>query len=380
MERFLKMYQEARSPTLLAGDFRRVAGTEVVDALLDATVLTRCELADWYPCDGGHLGCPRRVVPNFGDASRPLVAVCGQPFPACHEIHIRPEDLEEYTTSHESFARALRSLLGLSGEFTLLDDSYPDCVYLGDMRRDELTYDVFLCRAAWDSAFEELLADRQLALRRSVVLAPSQRGIPLELVHRYPPGSHVTLAFLVDLVAADSRGLLLQPTFEALTKHRGVAQQGAYLAITNDGRHTIGTTEYQSLVARTQEFDLFLDGSAAGHSRKYAASYRDRRGTFQQVSLSSLQMRALTELVSRGVPVRAADLRTLQAAAVQNPGRVVESGRRTVDVRLSRYEWRSFHTLGAEASEQKQYLFRPPSSLRYACILAASANATGVTS
>jgi hypothetical protein len=41
-----------------------------------------------------------------------------------------------------------------------------------------------------------------------------------------------------------------------------------------------------------------------------------------------------------------------------------------MDVRLSRYESRSFHALAGESSEQKRYGFRQARSLRFACILA----------
>jgi hypothetical protein len=44
VQRFLQLYQESRSPTLLARDFRRTIGTDAVDALLDAKVLARREL------------------------------------------------------------------------------------------------------------------------------------------------------------------------------------------------------------------------------------------------------------------------------------------------------------------------------------------------
>jgi hypothetical protein len=43
-----------------------------------------------------------------------------------------------------------------------------------------------------------------------------------------------------------------------------------------------------------------------------------------------------------------------------------------VDVKLSRYGWRSFHTLAGESTEQKRYVFRPPATLRYACVMARS--------
>jgi hypothetical protein len=369
VRRFLELYQESRSPTFLAHDFRRVIGSEAVDALLASAVLTHRKLADWYPCHGSYPGCPRRIVPNIGDRLHPFVAICGETRPMCHEIVVRAEDLEEYTTSHEAFAGVVRRLLGLAGELTLLDDSYPDCVYLGDLPCDEHTYDIFLCRAAWDSAFDALLADRLPASRRSIVFAPTPRGLPVDLLHRYAPGGHVTLALLVDFMALHEGKLILRPSFDSLTKHPRATTGTSWTLITHEGRRAIDSTEYADLAAHAETFDLFLDAVSPGHSRAYSAGYRDKDGAFHRATLSAVQMHALTELVSRAVPMRATELRSLQAAAVQNPAKVIDAARRAVDVRLSRYGWRSFHTLAGESSDQKRYVFRPPAALRYACIV-----------
>jgi hypothetical protein len=70
--------------------------------------------------------------------------------------------------------------------------------------------------------------------------------------------------------------------------------------------------------------------------------------------------------------MRASELRGLQVAGVQNPAKIVDAARRAVDVKLSRYGWRSFHTLAGESTEQKRYVFRPPATLRYACVMARS--------
>ena len=294
----------------------------------------------------------------------------------CHEIAVRAEDLEQYTTSHEAFAHTVRRLFGLAGELTLLDDSYPDCVYLGDLTRGERTYDVFLCRAAWDSAFEALLADRQVASRRSIVLAPTPRGLPIDLLHRYAPGGHVTLALLVDFVALHDGKLILRPSFEELITDRHARTDTPWMVITHEGRRSIGPAECATIVGRAEQFDLFLDAVTAGHSRAYSAGYRDKNGVFHRTTLSASQMHALTELISRAVPMRASELRSLQAAGLQNPAKIVDTARKAVDTRLSRYEWRSFHTLAGESGEQKRYLFRPPPSLRFACVFAGASSHT----
>ena len=360
---------------MLASEFRRIVSPEAVDALLRETIVARHERADWYPCEGSYEGCPRRIVPS-DDPEHPFVAVCGHAFPMCHDIALKAEQVEEYTASQEGFLRVLQRLLGLSGDLTFLDESYPDCIYAGALSRPDGVHDVFVCRATWDSAFEALLADRQLAARRSVVLVPTARGVPLELLHRYPPGGHVVLAPLEDLLGIREKRLILLPSFAALIEGTR-AGPSARLLIADDGRRAIGPAEYGRLVEDAQSFDLFLDATAVGHSRTYSAGYRDERGNFHRAMLSALQIHALAELIARGVPLRPTELWSLQKAAIQNPAKVIEAARRLVDVRVSRYSWRSLHTQAAEGSGQRRYVFHPPPTLRYACIVNAS-DAAGI--
>jgi hypothetical protein len=132
-----------------SGGTARIVGGEAVEALLTETVLARHERADWYPCEGSYEGCPRRIVPNNGDTKHPLIAMCGHAFPMCHDIALRAEELEAYTASQETFLRVLQRLLDVTGDLVFLDDSYPDCVCVGELSRSGGVYDVFVCGAAW---------------------------------------------------------------------------------------------------------------------------------------------------------------------------------------------------------------------------------------
>jgi hypothetical protein len=165
------------------------------------------------------------------------------------------------------------------------------------------------------------------------------------------------------------RRLILRPEFEELTRKKGVEEEAICLMIAHDGQRRLSRAEYERVIEQRAQFDLFLDAVTAGHSRTYTAGFRDLQGGVHEATLSTFQVRALAELVLRRVPMRAPELRTLQTAAIQNPGRIVESGRRAVDVKLSRYSWRSFHTLTGDAIAEKRYVFRPPADLRFACLV-----------
>jgi hypothetical protein len=364
--RFLELYQEARTPKLVARQFRGLIGDEVADALLRADVLRRNPIASRYPCEGGRLGCPRRIVANRGHPTHPWVAVCGLPFPACQEILLIDADLEEYRTSHERFASLVRRLLDVRGPFELLDAAYSDTVHLGEIHGASGIYEAFLSLATWDRSLPTLLAERMLLQRRSIVFVPTTKGVQVELIHRHPPGSHVTLAFLVDVIAARAGELVVLPAFAELFSPRTSPRVTFCRFQTADGVRDLSRGEYDDVVQRAAEFDLFVD-AVVPRNTKYAAGRRPPRRRFEWTELSRLEASALAELIVHGAPVRARDLVALRG--VLHPTRAVETARRKVDVRLARYKWRAIHTHAAGNERNCQYVFAPPSSLRYAILM-----------
>jgi len=70
--------------------------------------------------------------------------------------------------------------------------------------------------------------------------------------------------------------------------------------------------------------------------------------------------------MERREPLRAAELSALNSFG--SPNKQVEAARRALDVKVSRYEWRSTHLLRGELPEAKRYLFRPPDGLRWGVI------------
>jgi hypothetical protein len=78
---------------------------------------------------------------------------------------------------------------------------------------------------------------------------------------------------------------------------------------------------------------------------------------------------ALVELVRTRRALREGDFATVAVNAV---AKVVERGRRKVDVQLGRYEWRAFHTLRADTPEGKRGQFNPMGGARFAVVATAN--------
>ncbi len=367
MHQLLELYQEARTPKLPARQFRELVGDVVAEALLSADVLTRGAVATTYPCHMSCHGCPRRIVRNFGHAVFPWVAVCGQQSPACNDVPLGG-DLEAYQLSHESFASKLRQLMGLDGAFQMLDSTYPDTVQLGELRAPEGVCEVFLSlgRWGWSCSLATLLAERLSVLRRSIVFAPTPRGIPAPFIHRYGGGGHVVLGFLANVLDGRAGHLALTQAFERLVRSRPEAVPVFCIAYTSEGTRQLSRDEYEKLVQSAHDLDLFLDVVVPRHGRKYAGGYRRGAGPFVQVEISTSEARALAELVVRGVTLAPRELASLKA--VGGRAKIVQSARKKVDVRLRRYEWRAFHTAVGEGAEERRYVFRPPPTLRYAVL------------
>ncbi len=368
MHRFLELYQEERTPQLPVGQFRELVGDVVVDALLRADILTSGGVARRYPCGLRQPGCPWRVVPNFAGANLPWVAVCGQDSPNCEDVSLEDGEVEEYQMSHERFAGSLRRLMGLEGSFQVLDSTYADTVQLGELRGRDGVRDVFLslARWGWSCSLGVLLAERMVVPRPSIVFAPTARGIPLSVVHRHGAGSHVVLGILADVLDGRGTELALRISFDALVRSPALAAPVFCVAYTSEGKRSLSRAEYDEILERAHELDLFVDAVVPRHGRKLAAGRRTIAGTVVSVMLSISEARALAELVARGGALAPREFASLKA--VGGRAKVVQTARKKVDVKLARYEWRAFHTAIGEGDTDHRYVFRPPPSLRYAVL------------
>ncbi len=371
MHRFLELYQETGNPELPAQQFRALASDAVVDALLRADILERIAPAKRYGCEWAELGCFRRVIENRGDTAFPWVAICGLPRPACVDKHLREDQLEEYRLLPERFTLGLRNLMRLRGPFQVLDPSYLDTVHLGELDNGSRACDVLLSPAQSRPALALVLAERMLALRRSIVLAPTRSGVPLELVQRYPPGGHVALGFLSDLVAVRADKLVLLEAFEQLTRARTEPPAVFCDAYMHDGARVASRIEYDEIIQAESSFDLVVDATMPrARGGRFAVSRRHPDGVIEKAALSRKDVDALVELVrKRGVPMRAHDLAALKGSTPKSAIRVLERARSVADILMSsRYDWRAFPTIPGTGPSEQRYVFEPPPVLRYSVL------------
>jgi DNA-binding response OmpR family regulator len=155
----------------------------------------------------------------------------------------------------------------------------------------------------------------------------------------------------------------------ALLAAHPVAPDPAATLYAND-RHGVPilTTEFQSLVERRRDFDLFLD-YATDDPRGRLAGYRDHAGVFHESFLGETSAWIVSELVRVRKPVRADALKRLRGGGSESAVRLVQKARKAVDVHLlvrgkeSRTEWRSLHTFGEK--DAIGFEFRPPAGMTW---------------
>lgn len=180
-------------------------------------------------------------------------------------------------------------------------------------------------------------------------------------------GERVELLFLEDV-------LLVRGGELVLTRDRwgsfGVAEPpapygdapGVYCeALAGDDAEHLTESEYRARLATREDQHLFIDMLSAGQGGRHPAGRRNGREVFEETTLTPNEAAALAELVARRSPLRPTEL---QSVSVTHPDKVIEQGRRKVDVRLARYQWRAFHTIRGDTPDAKHYAFQPPDGFR----------------
>jgi len=367
MRDFLDLLQQGARPKDLTSKFPAAIGPATFEALVATGILEEGDIADWYPCPGGGDECPRRVVPNPGDAEHPFVAVPGSGV-CCKAVPLREEDLATHTTSIPAFVRVLRELLGLDGVFDLDEELFPCTVRIGQTVGEGLPREVLL--ATWPSCdgFAAFLRSRRGLPRGTLVLAPVRsRWLSPDLEAQHGPGEKVELAFLEDLLEVrDGRLRRTQHTIGPGRASAAAQPSPFCLLIAHDGRRTLDEAEYRDVVARAEAFDLFVDEMSKVEAGRCRAGRRGAEGTFCEATLTHQQAQVIVELIERRQGLRAGELAALGFNS--NPEKVVETARRAVDERVGRYQWRTIQTLRGEDSKAKRYLFHPPEGFRYAVL------------
>jgi hypothetical protein len=357
----LRLMEQAKSPTMLASQWRGRIGAELTTSLVRLGVLVEKAPLPSHPCGGPWSdGCPRRVVENHGSTSQPFVAVCGRGDGSCREILLSAEDRETFALSVDGVVRVVRRALGIGGAIERDDAGFPDARRLGERAGRS----VFLALSPAFPGFEAWLAARGDAL----VLVPFGVGLATAVRDRFGVGQRVELVLLRDVLRLET-GVMVGALPEPILSIREPAgapygsRSPTCIVIDNDGRRALDAAEYRALVARARELDLFLDMTITVDGGAHRGLRRDDDGAVQEAGLTKHEAAAIVELISTRKALRAGDFGSLSLNAID---KVVERARSKIDVKQGRYKWRAIHTLAADTPEAKRWQFNPPPHLRFA--------------
>ena len=365
MRAFLDMLQRSPAPALHLPHFRERIGDHAFDALLAAGVLERRGVAEWYPCGGPEgEGCPRRVVENPGDDEHPFAAVCGRCPPACETVLLTEEEVEIVAVSEAGLIRALRLALDAEGEMEIDGSLFPHTFSLGRTSWGGAHREAFLALRPWDPGIPAFLASRRSARLPSLVLAPTRWRVQARLADEHGPADRVEIVFLEDVLALEGGRLALRAPVPTGVAEPAAAYQAApyCMLVDADGARPVDEATYREIAAHADDYDLFLDLLSTTVAGRHRACRRNG-DAFEEGSLTHQQAGAYAELMERRRPLRAGELAALNTFG--SPDKQVEAARRVLDVKLTRYEWRSSKLLRADDRLAKRYLFQPPEGLRW---------------
>ncbi|MFI5302802.1 MAG: hypothetical protein ACHREM_32330, partial [Polyangiales bacterium] len=334
-------------------------GSDLFATLAKLGVVVPCATpADWYACPGHKRGCPRRVVPTHGYyGGHEFVAVCGEEDSACDDIFLDADARVVWTVSIDELVRHVRRVLGIGGAVERGDVGFPEVTRLGERGGRA----VYLARAADMPGFSAWLGSRGDAL----VLAVDSRGIATAVRDRFAVGQRVELVLLADAVRFEGGALVgalappaavlrepAVPTNEPSAAVSPAPATPTCVLIDRDGYRPITTREYEALVARAADFDLFIDTSTVVDGGGHRARRRDEDGTASEAVLTRHEAAALVELVVTRRSLRAGEFKQV---AVDRIDKLVERARTKVDLNVGRFAWRAFHTLKGATTGEKQW-------------------------
>lgn len=371
LDGFFGLLDQAKAPTFHRRDWIARLGEPATKALVRTGVLVARAQADWYPCGGpwGD-GCPRRVVENRGCREHSFVAVCGRDDGSCLEVLLRADEREVLGASLEGLTRQLRRVLQAGGAADTEDAGFPGARRIG--KRGGRA--VYLALAPHWPGFEAWLAARGDA----VVLVPSIAALQPAVRERFREGA-VVLVSLGDALRRSDNGLdgglpeRLLVVRDSARATYGARPATVCVVVDNDGERALTRVEYEAMVADAPKLDLFIDTTVTAAGGGHPASSRDRKGKLRRETLTVHEAAALVELVRTRRALREGDFAMVSVNAV---AKVVERGRRKVDVQLGRYEWRAFHTLRADTPEGKRWQFNPAQGLATAVVFACPNSST----
>jgi hypothetical protein len=371
-----------------------LAGVEVQwrEWLGDELEAARCflrpepKLAAVYPCPGGGAECPRRVVVHGrGD----IVAACGNVPVECEAVRLKRADLVVYQFDSAGFGEQVAQLLELDDASGEAVNGIGGAYALGSIVVATQRVPVFLVLKAGsnDEYSIERLLGRHLATPLLLVLPTTRMPVAARGALDARGCGVVACG---DFVAWDStRGLIAtQPAAELLASFRGryaykaatviapmarepISLYGARaLAFTHDvaGVQVLGEAEYETLVAKRDSFDSFVDGLGT----RCMVRRRSKSGKFEEAALTVSQFEMLCRYVERRargegpcIPVRLGITHQSPEAARKTFIRM----RKKVDFQVQGQEYRLFKQRRRLEGGGSEYAFEPDKSVRF-CILA----------
>jgi hypothetical protein len=214
------------------------------------------------------------------------------------------------------------------------------------------------------------------------VLATDGRGIATAVRDRFAVGQRVELVTLGEALRFEKGAFVgalaapvgtREPSMPSATPTPtptlvSLPSKGAPTTCTvidQDGSRPLTAREYDALVGRPGEIDLFIDTTVVVDGGGHRARRRNDDGTATESVLTKYEAAALVELIAARRPL---DARYLAAVGVNDVAKIIERARRKIDVRRGRYNWRAIHTLAGDRSESKRWLFTPEAGLTFAVV------------
>jgi len=375
MRSFFRALQGDQLPHGTRSELALRFGESNLEPLTQLGLFTPGPLARRYPCPHGGRACPRQVIRNYLNPDLPYLAVPPNMEGCCPSLSLSEAEVQTWRVSRRVLVAELARLFNISGSARLDEPLFPCAYHLGRAPWQGLAREVILCTDLLGSAPLIYLQSRLTLGIPTLVLAHARtRLMSLELQERFCVGV-VQVIFLEDVVTLKGGALSLtldsnalahaEPMAPSVTSSPTPSVTPYCVFLSSSGERALSEAEYRALIADRERYELLLDLMSTTQGGRYRG-YRRAGELHEEVSLTPQQAFAYAELMERREPLRAAELSALNSFG--SPNKQVEAARRALDVKVSRYEWRSTHLLHGELPEAKPYLFRPPDGVWWGVI------------
>lgn len=183
----------------------KLASVDARIALGAAKVLAPAPAAATWPCDVR--GCSRDIRANRAGARKALVAVCSQAPAACAHVELGFDDVAQQEIAVDALVAAVCALFDMQADRAALGE-LRERRALGEAREPLLVAaalrsgdrDLFWAGTPRDMDLAAFGARRERIKRKTRVLVPTSRNVPLDVASRHAAGEHVEIVALDDLL------------------------------------------------------------------------------------------------------------------------------------------------------------------------------------